>query len=107
MHVEMKNGLPGLFPIVKDKAKVLNTLFFGYLTPHPHQFAEKLFVPGLKSRRGADMFFGNYQEMDWCLGRNIPKGEKIIVFIQGIRRNFTANNFTEQAVFGHGHKKNS
>jgi hypothetical protein len=47
------------------------------------------------------MFFWDDQKMDRGLGRDIPEGQELFIFVECICRDFTGNDLTEQAMFIH------
>jgi len=100
--MDVKDGLSRGGTIVKDHPEAINKVEFGgQLCAYPHHLTDKLLIFRLHERRSNNMFFGDDQKMDRRLGRDIPEGQELIVFVEFLRRDFTGNDLTEQAMFIH------
>lgn len=102
MKMDVKNGLSCGGAIINDKTITINKVEFGSKAcTCAYHFAYKLFIFRLYKGRANKMFFGDDQEMNRRLRRDIVEGKDVIVFIEFIRRDLTSNNLTEKAVFIH------
>ncbi len=101
VHVDMKNGLSGLFAVIKNNPIVVDALFLRNLGAFAHDFTDELLIFRRKACRSADMLFGDDEKVDRRLGRNIPEGQNVIVFVYDIGRDVSTGDFAEQAVVGH------
>ncbi len=99
--MKMKNRLARLLSVVQNGAELVDSLLPGDLAADPYDPAHQLFVLCGQGCRAADMFFGDDQEVDGGLGRNVPEGKNFIVFVQFVRRDFSLDDFAEQAVVRH------
>ncbi|RWX47847.1 hypothetical protein H206_05569 [Candidatus Electrothrix aarhusensis] len=101
MHVDVKNRLPGLGTVIKDKAKLLNAFFLRHLIADSYQLTHELFILFGHSGRPADMLFRNNKKMHRRCGRDVPKSQYLIILIEFVRGDITLNDLTEQTVFSH------
>jgi len=100
--MNVKDGLSCGGAIVKDQPEAINKVEFGGQScAYPHHLTDKLFIFRLHEGRSNNMFFGDDQKMDRGLGRDIPEGQELFIFVECICRDFTGNDLTEQAMFIH------
>jgi hypothetical protein len=55
-------------------------------------------VPALQFHDVPDVPFGNDKKMNRSLGRDVVKGQKLVIFVDLFRRNFTGRYFTENTI---------
>jgi len=96
VHMNMEDCLAGNWSIIEYNPEILaNVVFSRYFTADSHNFANEYVIFLARSRWACNMFFGDYQEVFWCLRGDIPERHHIIIFVELFSRDITGGNFTE------------
>jgi hypothetical protein len=99
MQVQVKDGLPGARPVVDHQAEgIAHTQLLGHLASDQHQVPQQHLVIGGGVHQPGDAALGDHQYMDRCLGVNIVDRDAVLVLIEEITGNFTADDFAEYGV---------
>src|SRR5580698_220332 len=98
MHVEMIDGLAAVRAVVDDQTvAAVEALFTGDLCCRVKEMAEKIAVVFSGFADGSDVFARHDEDMCRCLGANVGKGVEPVVLVDGCGRNFTGDDFAEEA----------
>src|SRR5471030_1176207 len=103
MHMDMINLLASITIAVNNQAIAAfgDTFLLSDFGGDGHHAAQRCFMLNGNVVHGWNEDIRDDQNMTRCLRRNIPeRGDKLIL-IHYIGRNFTADNFAENRLFGH------
>ena len=98
MHMEVRDGLPAITPVVDDKteSRIREAFGLGDLPGGDEQMAEELRVGGKRFRHARDHPLGNHEDMNGRLRRNIAEREATVVLEDNVRGNFPGEDFFEK-----------
>ena len=102
VHMQVEHRLAGLGAVVEHHPKMRDAFLDGDFIADPYHFTHHLLILRADRRRAAEMFFRDYEKMNRRLRRDIAEGEHLVVFVQLAGRDFSPDNFAEQAVISRG-----
>jgi hypothetical protein len=95
--MEMRDGLAGIRPIVKDQSKAVDQAqAFSHLRRLEQEMAEDLMIFRLGLGNAWDGFLGNEQHMRWGLWLDIAKGNHEVIFVNYCSRDFARDDSFKQ-----------
>jgi hypothetical protein len=99
VHVEVEHGLSGPLPDVQHGAvAILNRPLSGNVRRGEEATANEFRVFWLSFLQARNMFLGKDEYVRRALGVDIVKGEGVLVFVDFLGGNFTADNTAEQTI---------
>jgi hypothetical protein len=101
--VEVVHGLAAVGLAVDHKAGALfgAALFRRKLLCLKEEASQEGMIPALQFHDIPDVPFGDDKKMNRRLGRDVVKGQKLVILVDLFGRNFTGRDFTENTV-AHG-----
>ena len=96
VHVQVEHGLSGPLPDVQHgTVAILNRPLSGDVRRSEEAKSNEFRVFRLSLLQARDVFFGKDQHVRRALGVDIFEGERVLVFINFLRGNFTTDNTAE------------
>jgi hypothetical protein len=98
MDMEVRDCFATVGAVVDDEAVAGGGDVFaaGDVRGGEEEVAEKALVIGLGGSNAGDGFFGDEEDVDWCLGRDIAKGEALIVLENDVGGDFAGDDFFKE-----------
>jgi hypothetical protein len=101
MVMQVKDKLSSAALAVSYQAKALfrKPQFLSYLDRRPVQLSNQSLIAGFHGEKGADMLFGNKENMYRGYRVDIFKGQNRIIFVNDGGRNFFPHDPAKKALF--------
>jgi len=98
MNVQVVYRLASVSPIIDNQAKTIirQSLQLGDVSGDDEEVSQQRLIPRLYGANPCDRALGNHQHMDRCLGMDVAKGQRAIVFVDNVGRDLAGNDPLEE-----------
>ena len=103
--MQVEHGLTSSGSTVDHRSEVVQTLLPRHLRCHQQQMAQQRLMIRSSRAQALDRLTGNHQHMHRRLGRNVPKGQAVIVAVDLIAGDLAPQDLSEDRVVRHGARR--
>ena len=98
VEMEVGNGFATVGAVVDDDAEAIFgvALLAGNVANLKEEVPEKVLVILLGEGNTGERLFGNEEEMNGRLGRDVAEAEALVIFVNNVGGNFTGDDFFEE-----------